>query len=253
MQNMGIHRVMRKVPEITLIFWVVKLLSTAMGEATSDFFVFKINPYVAVILSGMVLALGLFIQLSVRRYIVWVYWFAVVMVAVFGTMTADALHIQLGVSYVASTSLFAIILIIVFVVWSRVEHTLSIHSINNRRRELFYWATVMATFALGTAAGDMTATTLGLGYFTSALMFSGLIIIPVVGYWLFNLNEVTAFWIAYVLTRPIGASFADWMSKSKIVGGLGWGNGHVSIVLTLIIIVFVGYMTNSRRERIPLH
>lgn len=251
------RRTMRKVPEITLIFWVVKLLSTAMGEATSDFFVFKINPYLAVILGGIVLIIALLIQFSVRRYIPWVYWFAVVMVAVFGTMAADVLHIQLVVPYAISTLLFSVCLVIVFIAWYKVEHTLSIHSINTKRRELFYWATVLATFALGTAAGDMTATTLGLGYFTSALMFSGLIVIPAIGNWLFKLNEVTAFWIAYVLTRPIGASFADWMGKSKVGGGLGWGNGHVGIVLSLIIIVFIGYMTFSRREarreRIPLH
>jgi uncharacterized membrane-anchored protein len=179
------------------------------------------------------------------------------MVAVFGTMAADVLHIQFGVPYLVSTSLFAIILVVVFIVWYKTERTLSIHSINTRRRELFYWATVLATFALGTAAGDMTATTLGLGYFSSALLFIGLILIPILGYWWFNMNEITAFWIAYVLTRPIGASFADWMGKSKSVGGLGWGNGHVSIVLTIIIIIFVGYMMlsrkESRRERIPLH
>ncbi|MGD0284692.1 MAG: hypothetical protein ABSB12_03820 [Candidatus Saccharimonadales bacterium] len=257
LDSINYHRAMRKVPEITLIFWVVKLLSTAMGEATSDFFVFKINPYIAVILGGIVLAVALLIQFSVKHYIPWVYWFAVVMVAVFGTMAADALHIQLGVPYVISTLLFSVCLVIVFIAWYKTEHTLSIHSINTKRRELFYWATVLATFALGTAAGDMTATTLGLGYFTSALMFSGLIAIPTIGYWLFKLNEVAAFWIAYILTRPIGASFADWMSKSKLVGGLGWGNGHVGIELSLIIIVFVGYMTFSRREarreRIPLH
>ena len=133
-------------------------------------------------------------------------------------------------------------------VHSQAEKTLSIHSINTRRRELFYWATVLATFALGTAAGDMTATTLGLGYFSSALLFIGLILMPILGYWWFKMNGIAAFWIAYVLTRPIGASFADWMGKSKSVGGLGWGNGHVSIVLTLIIIVFVSYMMLSRKE-----
>jgi uncharacterized membrane-anchored protein len=248
---------MRKVPEITAIFWIVKLLSTAMGEATSDFFVFKINPYLAVCLGGVGLLVALLIQFYLPRYRPWAYWLAVVMVAVFGTMAADVLHIQFGVPYLVSTSLFAIILVVVFIVWYKTERTLSIHSINTRRRELFYWATVLATFSLGTAAGDMTATTLGLGYFSSALLFIGLILIPILGYWWFNMNEITAFWIAYVLTRPIGASFADWMGKSKSVGGLGWGNGHVSIVLTIIIIIFVGYMMlsrkESRRERIPLH
>ena len=157
------NQALRKVPEITLIFWVVKLLSTAMGEATSDYFVFKINPYLAVLLGGICLAVALIIQFSVHRYKPWAYWLAVVMVAIFGTMAADALHIQLGVPYAVSTVLFAVILAVVFVVWYKSEKTLSIHSINNPRRELFYWATVLATFALGTAAGDLTATTLGLG------------------------------------------------------------------------------------------
>jgi uncharacterized membrane-anchored protein len=239
---------MRKVPEITAIFWIAKLLSTAMGEATSDFLVFRINPYLAVFLGGIGLVAALLLQFSVRRYLPWVYWLAVVMVAVFGTMAADALHIQLGVPYAISTTLFAVILGVVLVTWYQSEKTLSIHSINTRRRELFYWATVLATFALGTAAGDLTAMTFGLGYFSSALMFTGLIVIPALGYWLFGLNEVAAFWTAYILTRPIGATFADWMGKSKTVGALGWGDGHVSLVLTVIIIVLVGYMALSRGE-----
>jgi uncharacterized membrane-anchored protein len=242
------NQALRKVPEITLIFWVVKLLSTAMGEATSDYFVFKINPYLAVLLGGICLAVALIIQFSVHRYKPWAYWLAVVMVAIFGTMAADALHIQLGVPYAVSTVLFAVILAVVFVVWYKSEKTLSIHSINNPRRELFYWATVLATFALGTAAGDLTATTLGLGYFSSAWLFVGLAAIPAVGYWLFGLNEIVAFWVVYILTRPIGASFADWMGKSKNVGSLGWGDSRVSIVLTIIIIFFVGYMIFSHRE-----
>ena len=238
----------RKVPEITAVFWIVKLLSTAMGESTSDFFVFKINPYLAVILGGIALAIALVLQFSARRYIAWVYWLAVVMVAVFGTMAADAMHIQLGIPYLASSIVFAIALGVVFVLWYKSERTLSIHSITTRRRELFYWAAVIATFALGTATGDLTAITLHLGYFSSGLLFTGLIAMPVLARWLFGLNEVFAFWFAYIITRPLGASYADWMGKSKSVGGLGYGDGHVSIGLTLIIICFVGYMTLSRKE-----
>lgn len=247
---MNIHAryALRKVPEITIFFWIVKLLTTAMGESTSDFLVFKINPYIAVALGFIALAAALLLQFSVRRYIAWVYWLSVAMVAVFGTMAADVLHIQLGVPYILSTLFFAIVLATVFIVWQRSEKTLSIHSINTRRREMFYWATVLATFALGTAAGDMTATTLGLGYFSSGLMFAGLIVIPALAYWLFDLNEIVAFWAAYVLTRPLGASFADWMGKPKAVGGLGLGDGTVSLALTVLIICFVGYMTLSRKR-----
>ncbi|MGH7142046.1 MAG: COG4705 family protein [Candidatus Saccharimonadales bacterium] len=242
------RRAFVKVPEITAVFWITKLLTTAMGEATSDFFVFSINPYIAVFLGGVGLAVSLVLQFSVRKYVPWIYWFTVVMVAVFGTMVADVLHIQFGIPYFVTTVFFVIALVAVFVIWHNSEKTLSIHSIYNPRREMFYWATVMATFALGTAAGDMTATTIGLGYLTSSILFSALIMIPAIAYWLFNLNKIAAFWIAYILTRPIGASFADWMSKPKNISGLALGNGHVSLGLTLIIIVFVGYMTFRKTE-----
>ncbi|HEY5268450.1 MAG TPA: hypothetical protein VII94_04965 [Candidatus Saccharimonadales bacterium] len=245
---MTINKAFRKVPEITIVFWIVKLLTTAMGEATSDFLVFKINPYLAVAIGAIALTIALVIQFSARRYIPLVYWLTVAMVAVFGTMAADALHIQLAIPYIVTTILFSVVLTIVFIVWHKTEKTLSIHSINTKRREIFYWLTVLATFALGTAAGDLTAITLGLGYFSSILLFIGLVAIPAIGYWLFKLNGIVAFWIAYILTRPIGASFADWMDRSKSSGGLALGSGHVGIWLTIIIIVFVGYMTLNRKE-----
>jgi uncharacterized membrane-anchored protein len=243
-----IQKALRKVPEITVFFWIIKLLTTAMGEATSDFLVLKINPYSAVALGGIGLAIALLLQFSVRRYVAWVYWLAVVMVAVFGTMAADGLHIQLGIPYYASTTLFGIALIMIFIAWYRTEKTLSIHSINTRRREAFYWATVMATFALGTAAGDMTATTMHLGYLTSGILFAVLFAVPALGYWLFGLNEIIAFWFAYIVTRPLGASFADWAGKPHSVGGLGLGDGRVSFYLTILIIGFVSYLTVTRRD-----
>jgi uncharacterized membrane-anchored protein len=242
------RRDLRKVPEITAFFWIIKLLTTAMGEATSDFLVFKINPYLAVMLGGLALVAALALQFAARRYVAWIYWLAVSMVAVFGTMAADVLHVQLGVPYVLSTTLFAVALAVVFAAWHASEKTLSIHSIYNRRREAFYWATVMATFALGTAAGDMTATTLGLGYFSSGLLFAGLIVVPALAYYKFGLNEVLAFWLAYIVTRPLGASFADWMGKSRAVGGLGLGDGAVSLALTVVIIGFVGYLMLTRKD-----
>jgi len=239
---------LRKVPEITAVFWVAKLLTTAMGEATSDFAVFRINEYLAVVLGAICLGIALVIQFSVKKYIPWIYWLVVSMVAIFGTMAADALHIQLGIPYIVTTILFAITLLAVFVFWHKSEKTLSIHSINAPKRELFYWLTVLATFALGTAAGDLTATSFGLGYFSSAILFSGLIAIPIVGYYSFNLNGIITFWTAYILTRPIGASFADWMDKSKNLGGLGWNSGQVAICLTVIIAMFVVYMMKNRKE-----
>src|SRR5258706_4849516 len=165
-------QVMRKVPEITIYFWILKLLTTAMGESTSDYLVFHVNPYIAVALGGIGLIVSLVLQLLVRRYIAWIYWLAVVMVAVFGTMVADVMHVVLGIPYLVSTACFASALAIIFVTWYVSEKTLSIHTIYSGRRELFYWATVMATFALGTAAGGMTASTLRLGYFPSFVLFA---------------------------------------------------------------------------------
>lgn len=238
-------RAMRKVPEVTIYFWIIKLLTTAMGESSSDYLVYHINPYVAVILGGVGLLASLVLQLLVRRYVPWIYWLAVTMVAIFGTMAADVTHIVLGIPYLTSTVFFAVALAIIFAVWYASEKTLSIHSINTPRRELFYWAAVLATFALGTAAGDMTAATLDLGYFASGVLFAVLFAIPAVGYRLFGLNEIVAFWFAYIMTRPFGASFADWFAKPYL-GGLGLGDTKVSLVLTILIIGFVGYVTVTR-------
>ncbi len=238
---------LRKVPSITLIFWIIKLLSTAMGESTSDYLVFHINPYVAVVVGGVGLVVSLALQLRARRYVPWIYWLAVTMVAVFGTMAADVLHVVLGIPYVASTAFFGLALVVIFVLWYRTEQTLSIHSITSPRRELFYWATVMATFALGTAAGDLTAATLGLGYLASGVLFALLFTIPAVALWRLRLNPIAAFWFAYVVTRPLGASFADWFGKSSL-GGLGFGDATVSLVLTLLIVGCVAYLTLARNN-----
>jgi uncharacterized membrane-anchored protein len=238
-------RAILKVPEVTVFFWIVKLLSTAMGESTSDYLVFQINPYVAVVLGRIGLAVALILQLLARRYVAWIYWLAVVMVAVFGTMAADVAHVVLHIPYLVSTVFFASALAIVFTTWYASEKTLSIHTIYAGRREMFYWATVIATFALGTAAGDLTASTLGPGYFPSFVLFAVLFVLPTLGYWLFGLNEIVAFWFAYVVTRPLGASFADWMGKPYL-GGLGLGDAKVAAVLTILIIGFVGYLTVSR-------
>jgi uncharacterized membrane-anchored protein len=245
------RRAISKVPEITVYFWIVKGLSTAMGESTSDFLVHRIHPVPAVLLGFAGFVLALVLQFAVRRYVARAYWFAVVMVGVFGTMAADVLHVGLGVPYVVSASFFAVALAAVFILWQKSEKTLSIHSITSRRRELFYWATVVATFALGTAAGDMTATTFHLGYFGSIILFAIVILLPAIGYWRFRWNAIFSFWFAYIITRPLGASFADWMGKPKSAGGLGWGQGWVSLVMTIIIIAFVAYLSVTRRDVQP--
>ncbi|HEY5316374.1 MAG TPA: hypothetical protein VIJ20_00225, partial [Solirubrobacteraceae bacterium] len=209
----GVRQAATKVPEIILMFWVAKILSTAMGEATSDYMNQAIGPAIAVpiMLAGLYLALKL--QFREDHYVAWRYWLVVVMVAVFGTSAADALHVGLGIPYVASTAFYAIVLAAIFTAWYRSEGTLSIHSINTPRREKFYWATVLATFALGTAGGDLTATEWHLGFLPSGLMFIALIAVPAIAWRRFGLNSVIAFWFAYIVTRPLGASFADWLDS----------------------------------------
>jgi len=233
----------KKLPEITLLFWIVKLLTTGMGETTSDYLAHHLSPVIAVALGGIGLSVTLLIQFSVRKYVPWVYWLAIIMVAIFGTMIADVIHVKLGISYLASTVGFSVLLGIVFAVWYATEKTLSIHHIYTFQRELFYWATVMATFALGTAAGDMTASTLGMGYFASALLFAVLFALPALVYWRSGFNTVGAFWLAYIMTRPLGASVADWLGKPQERGGVGFGTGPTSLVLAIIIAGFVAYVT----------
>ena len=241
-------RALKKVPEVTVYFWIIKLLTTAMGETTSDFLVTHMSPYVAVMLGAVGFAVALVLQVAVRRYIPWVYWLAVTMVAIFGTMAADVLHVGFGIPYTVSASFFLVALVAVFSVWYISEKTLSIHSIYTRRRELFYWTAVVTTFALGTAVGDLTAITFHLGYLLSAVLFAVLIALPALSYWLLGLNEIVAFWLAYILTRPLGASFSDWFGRSPSLGGLGLGTGNVSLVLTLFIIGFVAYLTITRKD-----
>jgi uncharacterized membrane-anchored protein len=237
-----------RVPEITAYFWIIKGLSTAMGESTSDYLVKTLHPIPAVALGFVGFVLALSIQFSMRRYVAWTYWFAVVMVGVFGTMAADVLHVGFGVSYIATSILYAVVLTAVFVVWQRTEGTLSIHSIDSAPREVFYWLTVVSTFAMGTALGDLTANTLHLGYFDSMVLFAGVICIPAVGFRWFHWNPILSFWFAYVVTRPLGASFADWVGKPTDVSGLGWGDGRVSLVLAAAIFCMVAYLAVTHRD-----
>lgn len=211
-----------RVPQITVVFWVIKGLSTAFGESTSDYLVHAMAPEVAVLLGFAGFVVALVLQFRMARYSPWTYWFAVAMVGVFGTMAADVLHVGLGVPYTASTVFYAVVLIAVFVTWQRTEKTLSIHSVDSPRREAFYWAAVVATFAMGTALGDFTAYTLKLGYFPSAIVFAGVIVIPALGFRFGRWNAIFAFWFAYVVTRPLGASIADGLGKAKDVSGLAW-------------------------------
>jgi uncharacterized membrane-anchored protein len=239
-------QIARKVPAITFHFWAVKILTTAMGEALSDYLVHTIDPYIAVALGALGIVIALVLQFAVRRYIAPVYWFAVAMVAVFGTMCADAAHIELKIPYAVSAALCASGLAAIFVVWYAMERTLSIHSINTTRREMFYWAAVLATFAMGTAVGDMSAYTLHLGWLTSGLLFTVIFAIPMVARRLLGVNEVFAFWFAYIITRPLGASYADWLGVPQSLGGLNYGRGTVAVGLTIAIICWAGYLWISK-------
>jgi uncharacterized membrane-anchored protein len=242
------RRFAAKVPEITALFWITKVLTTGMGETTSDYLAHWLNPMVAVGLAGVGLVLALALQFSTRRYVAWIYWLAVVMVSIFGTMAADGLHVVLGVSYLTSTIFFSVALGVVFAVWYASEKTLSIHRIDTSRREAFYWVTVLTTFALGTATGDLTAATMHLGYLVSGVVFAVAIAVPLLGFRGFGLNATFAFWFAYIATRPLGASFADWAAAVPGRGGLGFGYGPVSLWMTVAILGFVGYVAVSRRD-----
>jgi uncharacterized membrane-anchored protein len=225
-----------KVPEITAMFWLIKIITTGMGEAMSDFLGQQSVPAAGAIgVFGIAFALRL--QLRTTEYRAPVYWFCVWMVAIFGTMVSDGLRDGAGMSYSVATVLFSIVTAIVFARWYRSERTLSIHSIVTRRREVFYWSAVLATFALGTASGDWTAIQLKLGFFPSALLFGGIIIVPGLLWWRGKLNPIVAFWAAYIVTRPLGASFADWFGKPHDATGLGLGDGVAS---GLMLIVFFG-------------
>ncbi|MDO9407939.1 hypothetical protein [Patulibacter sp.] len=233
-----------KVPAIIALFWALKLLTTGMGEALSDFMGQTSIPLAALVgVGGFVVALRM--QLRAREYRAPVYWFAVMMVAVFGTMVADGIKDGAGLSYAVTTPFFALCVAGVFWAWHRSEGTLSIHSITTRRREAFYWTAVLATFALGTAAGDLTAMTLNLGYFGSAVLFAVLMAVPALLWWRGLLNPIAAFWIAYVITRPLGASFADGFSKPDN-GGLGLGDGPVSAVLLVLFVALVAWAAKAR-------
>jgi len=252
-----------KVPQIVLVFWVIKLLTTGMGEALSDFLMGL--PYVIsgvprrmragatptgnmtlmvitlVIMLAVLIAfivITMMIQIKSRKYVPWKYWLNVTAVAIVFTAAADFTR-PLGL--IGSTALFLVIMAAIFIAWFRSEKTLSIHSITTTRREIFYWASVMATFAMGTALGDLTAQTFKLGNLVSGYLFIVLIAVPAIAYKVFHANEIFCFWFAYILTRPLGASFSDWMSGAVNRGGLGWGKGPVSLGLGIIIVVFVAY------------
>jgi uncharacterized membrane-anchored protein len=240
-----------KVPEITFLFWVIKILTTAGGEATSDYLALDHGRLVAGVIEAGLFVICLVWQFRTRRYTAAAYWALAYAIAIFGTGVADAMHLFIGIPYAGTTALWAVVLALLFWLWYRSERTLSIHSIYTQRREIYYWAVVFATFALGTALGDFTATALHLGYLASGILFFVVILIPAVAWKFFGLNAVVAFWFAYVVTRPLGASFADWLSKPHSLSGANYGDGPVALVITVIVAVLVGYLAVARNDIQP--
>ena len=236
-----------KVPQVTAAFWIIKILTTGMGEALADYFDHTFDPILVVAASAVLLAAALWWQFKADRFIAARYWAAVSMVSVFGTLAADAVHVVLGVPYWVSSVGFFLALAIVFFVWRATEGSISISSITSVRRELFYWAVVMATFALGTAAGDMTAVTFAWGFFASGVIFAVAYALPLAVNRVLKRNSVLAFWAAYVITRPFGASFADWLALPADRGGIGWGTLPVSLVLIAAIALFVALNRRSAK------
>jgi len=228
----------RRVPEPTVGFWILKILTTGVGEVASDFLVKTFDPVVVVVVAAAAFAGVAAVQLTARRYVPWRYWLFVFAVAVFGTMVADVAHIVVGIPYAVTTAAFAVVLLAIFLLWYRREGTLSVHSIDTNSRELFYWLTVCATFALGTAFGDFTATTLGLGYLGSGFVFLALFAIPG-ALRLLGMPATAAFWWAYIMTRPLGASFADWLAVPPERGGLDQGHLPIAGVGTALIAIGV--------------
>lgn len=243
-------RMLNKVPEITIFFWIIKVMATTVGETAADFLSVKLNfglngtSYVM----GALLVLALTMQMRFRKYVPWIYWVTVVLISVVGTLITDNLVDNFGVSLKVTTLLFSLALLATFAVWYASEKTLSVHTIYTRRRELFYWAAILFTFALGTAAGDLAAEGLGLGYANAAMIFGALIGLVTGAYYFPGLNAILAFWIAYILTRPLGASLGDLLSQPTANGGLGLGTVVTSAIFLVTILGLVAYMTIRQRR-----
>ncbi len=246
------RKMLNKVPEVTFYFWLIKIMCTTVGETAADYLNDDLGFGLTwtTVVTGVLLAVVLAVQFRLDRYVPPVYWLAVVFISVFGTLITDNLTDRFGVSLVVSTIVFAIALAVTFAVWYRSEGTLSIHTIVTTRRESFYWLAILFTFALGTAAGDLFAERLSLGYGVSALIFGAVIGVIAAAYYFFDLNAVLAFWLAYILTRPLGASIGDGLSQSGN-GGLGLGTTSTSYLFLGGILVLVTFLSITRRDQTP--
>jgi uncharacterized membrane-anchored protein len=244
------RRFLSKVPEVTIFFWIIKILATTVGETCADFLsiTLGLGLTLTTVVMAAALAVALVLQFGAPSYVPGLYWLAVVLISIVGTLITDNLVDNLGVPLEVTTIVFAVALAVTFTVWHGIEKTLSIHTIDTPRREAFYWLAILFTFALGTAAGDLAAEKLGLGYALAALLFAVLIAVVTVAHLRFGLNAVLAFWVAYILTRPLGASLGDLLSQPRDEGGLGLGAVATSALFLATILGVVTYLTRSRRD-----
>jgi uncharacterized membrane-anchored protein len=243
-----------KVPQLTLVFWIIKIMATTVGETAADVLstTFKLGTVVTSYVMAVLLIITLVFQVKAKRYVPPIYWIVVVFISVVGTLISDNLVDNMGVSLVTTSIIFTIALIAVFVFWYASERTLSVHTIVTLKRELFYWAAILFTFSLGTSAGDLISERLGQGYLIAALLFGAGIAVIVFAYRFFHLNAVLTFWLAYILTRPLGASIGDLLTASKEEGGLGLGTIPVSAVFLVVIVLLVIHLTRKENSEIAL-
>ena len=248
--DLDARQMLNKVPEVTLYFWVIKIMATTVGETTADLLSekLKLGLTITSLVMGALLLVAMIVQFRARQYMSSIYWIAVVLISVVGTLVTDNLVDNFGLPLWVATTAFAIALSVTFAAWYMSERTLSIHTIYTSKREAFYWAAILFTFALGTGAGDLLAEGLKLGYAHSVLLFGASIALVMFAYYIFKLNAVLAFWIAYILTRPLGASFGDLLSQPKSDGGLGLGTVVTSAIFLAIILGLVVIMTREQTE-----
>jgi len=241
---------LNKVPLVTAFFWIIKIMATTVGETAADYLNFnlKLGLELTSAVMAVLLLVFLFLQFRAKKYIPWLYWINVLLISVAGTLITDNLVDNVGVTLPVTTTIFSVFLGLTFFFWFRSEGTLSIHTINNTKRELFYWLAILFTFALGTSAGDLVAEGFSLGYSVSMLIFSGLIATITFAYYKLGLGEILSFWIIYILTRPLGASFADLVAQSNADGGLGLGMENTSLVFIIIILILVGYLSLTKKD-----
>ncbi len=250
MQSSKNAQMLNKVPQLTIYFWIIKIMATTVGETVADMLAVNLNLglVLASVVVGAMLLIALFIQFRSRKYVPSIYWVAVVLISVAGTLITDTMVDTWGVPLWVTTTVFTVVLCLTFVAWYAVEKSLSVHTIKTTRRELFYWSAILFTFTLGTAGGDLLSEGAHLGYLYSGLLFGGGIALVTVLYYKIGLNAVLAFWLAYILTRPLGASLGDLLSQAKADGGLGLGTVVTSVAFLLIIVGLVVFRSKQLKD-----